>query len=90
MTYNAKHFAGDISSFFVIHDVNTSAKELSDDLKKVNDWAFQCKISFNADPSKQAQEIFTVTNQRDQPTHVKFSTITMSLKPFLKNTWVSN
>ena len=48
-------FAGD--TFSVVHDVNTSAKELNDDLKKVNDWAFQWKISFNPDPSKQAQEL---------------------------------
>ena len=40
-----------------MHDVNTSAKELNDDLKKVNDLAFQWKISFNPDPSKQAQEL---------------------------------
>ena len=37
---NAKLFADDTSLFSVVHDVNTSAKELNDDLKKVNDWAF--------------------------------------------------
>ena len=34
---NAKLFVGDTSLFSVVHDVNTSAKELNDDLKKVND-----------------------------------------------------
>ena len=53
---NAKLFADDTSLFSVVHDVNTSAKELNDDLKKVNDWSFQWKMSFNPDPSKQAQE----------------------------------
>ena len=48
----------DRSLFSVVHDVNASAKELNDDLKKVNDSAFQWKISFNPDPSKQAQEVF--------------------------------
>ena len=38
---NAKLFADDTSLFSVVHDVNTSAKNLNDDLKKVNDWAFQ-------------------------------------------------
>ena len=30
---------------------------MNHDLKKVNDWAYQWKMNFNADPSKQAQEI---------------------------------
>ena len=37
LTNNAKRFAGDKSLFSVVHDVNTSAKDLNDDLKKVND-----------------------------------------------------
>ena len=55
LTSYVKLFADD--TFSVVHDVNTSAKELNDGLKKVNDWAFQWKISFNPDPSKQAQEL---------------------------------
>ena len=39
------------------HDINTSANELNNDLKKVSNWAFQWKMSFNPDPSKQAQEV---------------------------------
>ena len=67
---NAKHFADDTSLSSVIRDVNTSSKELNDNLKKVNDWAFQCTLGFYGDPSKQAQEIFSVTNQRDRPTYL--------------------
>ena len=52
LTSNAKLFADDTSLFSVFHDVNTSADELNDDLKKVNEWAFQWKMSFNPDPSK--------------------------------------
>ena len=37
--------------------INTSANELNNDLKKVSDWACQWKMSFNFDPSKQAQEV---------------------------------
>ena len=40
LTSDAKHFADDTSLFSVVHDVNTSAKELNDDSKKVNDQAF--------------------------------------------------
>ena len=43
--------------FSVIHDVNTSANELNNDLYQINKWDFQWKMSFNPDPSKQAQEI---------------------------------
>ena len=43
--------------FSVVHDLNTSSKELNDDLKKGNDWTFQWKMSFNPDPSKQAQGV---------------------------------
>ena len=59
MISNAKLFADDASLFSVAHDGNTSAKELNNDLKKVNDWAFQWKMSFNPDPSKQAQEVIS-------------------------------
>ena len=54
---NAKLFADDTSLFSVIHDSTTSALELNSDLAKVNRWAFQWKMSFNADHKKQAQEI---------------------------------
>ena len=37
LTSNAKFFADDASLFSVVHNVNTSAKELNDDLKKVNE-----------------------------------------------------
>ena len=49
--------ADDTALFSVVHDINTSAIELNSDLKKVNDWAFQWKMTFNPDRSKQAQEI---------------------------------
>ena len=54
---NAKFFPDDKSLFSVVYDVNASARELNEDLKKMNKWAFQWKISFNLDPSKQAQEV---------------------------------
>ena len=66
LTSNAKLFADDTSVFSVVYDVNTSAKELNDwALIIVNDWAFQWKMSFNPDPSKQAQEIiFSLKSKR--------------------------
>ena len=69
LTSNAKLFAVDASLFSVVHDVNTSTKELNDDLKKINNWAFQWKMSFNPDPSKQVQELIfnRKTKRLNQP-----------------------
>ena len=52
-----KLFADDTSLFSVAHDVDTSASDISKDLKLIRDWALQWKMSFNPDPSKQAQKI---------------------------------
>ena len=38
---NAKLFADDTSLFSVIHNANSSANELNDDLYQINKWAFQ-------------------------------------------------
>ena len=54
---NAKLFADDTSLFSVVRDINTSAAHLNNDLRKISNWAFQWKMSFNPDPSKQAQEV---------------------------------
>ena len=49
---NPKLFADDTSLFSVVQDITLSAMNLNDDLKKINKWAFQWKISFNTDPNK--------------------------------------
>ena len=57
LSSNIKLFADNTSLFSVTHDVNVSAKELNDDLRKISNWAFQWKMSFNPDVNKQAQEV---------------------------------
>ena len=57
LSSNVKLFADDTSLFSVIHDINVSAGELNEDLKKISEWAFQWKMVFNPDASKQAQEV---------------------------------
>ena len=52
-----KLFADDTSLFSIVHNVNTSTTNLSNDLSKTKNWAIQWKINFNPDPSKQAQEV---------------------------------
>ena len=54
---NQKLFADDASLFTIINDPNTTAKQLCEDLDKIAEWAFQWKMSFNPDPSKQAQRV---------------------------------
>ena len=57
LSSNPKLFADDTSLFSVVHDKNTSAKELNNDLRKISNWTYQWKMSFNPDPLKQAQEV---------------------------------
>ena len=43
--------------FSVVHDINTSASDLNENLEKICNWSFQWKVDLNPDPNKQAQEI---------------------------------
>ena len=66
---NAKLFADDTSLFSVVHNITDSANLLNSDLCKIKEWALQWKMSFNPDPTKQAQEIIfsRKTSQRNHP-----------------------
>ena len=57
-----------IPLFSVVHDIVLSANNLDDDLKKINKWAFQWRMSFNLDPNKQAQEVI-FSRELDKPNH---------------------
>ena len=52
LTTNVKLFPDDTSLLFVVHNTQTSANDLSKDLKIINNWAFQWKMNFNPDPTK--------------------------------------
>ena len=54
---NAKLFGDDTSLFSVIHDSQTSANVLNKDLEMIHNWAFQWKMNFNPDPTKQPHEV---------------------------------
>ena len=86
LTSNAKLFADDTSLFSVVHSVNTSAKELTDDLKKVNDWLFHWKISFNPDPSIEAKKvIFSHKSKRSNHPPLVFNNNHVSQTYFQKH-----
>ena len=57
LSSNPQLFGDDTSLFSVVHDLNTSVNEINDNLKKIEAWAHQWKMSFNPDPLKQAQEV---------------------------------
>ena len=66
LSSNVKLVADDTSLFSVIHDINVSAGELNEDLKKISEFAFQWKTIFNLDASKQSQE--TIFSQKIKKT----------------------
>ena len=68
LSSNPKLFAVDTSLFSVVRDLNTSAIEINDKLKKIEAWAHQWKISFNLDSLKQAQE-FILSRKRNKSHH---------------------
>ena len=52
-----KLFADDTCLFSIVNDPTLSANALNSDLSKIENWAYQWKMSFNPDLSKQAQEV---------------------------------
>ena len=54
---NPKLFTDNTSFFSVVKNVDVSNIDLNNDLKKIGEWAFQWKMNFNPDPTKQAQEL---------------------------------
>ena len=55
---NMKSFANDTIFFSVVEDPVISAVDLNHDLGIIYQWAFQWKMEFNPDPTKQATEVF--------------------------------
>ena len=59
---NVKSFADDISLFSVIKNKEVSASDLTNDLDMISKWAYNWKMSFNLDPKKPVQEVFSEKN----------------------------
>ena len=82
---NTKLFAHDAYLFSVIDDVENS--ELNNDLYQINKWAFQWKVNFNQNPSKQIQEIFFFVKKLRKFLILPYVLITaLSCKLHIKNT----
>ena len=54
---STKLFADDTSLFSTVFNVDRSFYDLSSDLSLIEKWAYQWKMSFNPDPTKQATEV---------------------------------
>ena len=54
---SVKIFSDEISLLSLVHDPNESSSKLGRDLGRVAEWAYQWKMSFNLDPSKQAVQV---------------------------------
>ena len=52
----------------LVYNVNTPTDEVNNDLVKINKWAYQFKMSFNPDPIKQSQVLYTgKISKKDHP-----------------------
>ena len=65
---NPKLFADDTSLFSTVYDINEATNSLNNDLVKITQWAYQWKMSFNPDISKQAHEVI-FSRKRSIVTH---------------------
>ena len=54
---NIKFFADDTMLFPIVKDPAISANNLNHDLHIIQQWAYQWKMEFNPDPTKQATEV---------------------------------
>ena len=65
---DAKLFADDTSLFTVVYDENIATEQLNRDLKIIAEWAFQWKVQFNLDVTKQAIQVI-FSQKRNKPIH---------------------
>ena len=70
---NVEIFADDASLFSIVDDQISCANRLNSDLRRINDWAYQWKMSFNPDPLKSAVDVyFTRKNMLPNAPHLFF------------------
>ena len=82
----AKLFADDTSLFPTVYNPLLSAEIMNKDLIKISKWAFQWKISFNLDVTKQAPEvIFSRKSEETDHSTVYFNHTTVAHTNFRKH-----
>ena len=68
LSSDAKLIADDTSLFTIVYDENIAAEQLNNDLKIISESAYQWKMQFNPDKSKQAVQVI-FSQKRIKPTH---------------------
>ena len=63
-----KFFADDTMLFSIVNYPALSANNLNHDLRLIQQWAYQWKMEFNPDPSKQATEV-VFSCKKSSPNH---------------------
>ena len=67
LTTIAKLFSDDISWLSVVHDTQTSANDFNKDMETINNWAFQWKMTFIRDTTKQSQGVIFSRQAKKKP-----------------------
>ena len=57
LTSTLKLFTDDTSLFSTVTNPSAQGNQFNDDVHNINTWAYQWKMNFNADTSKQAHEV---------------------------------
>ena len=70
LSSKAKLFADDDFLYYVMHNMNTSARELNNDLNRISNWAFPWKMSFIPDRNKRAQEVIFIRKLKNNITPI--------------------
>ena len=79
-------FADDSSLFTCVNGINRTHDKLCKDLQTVTIWAYQWKMIFNPDITKQANEaIFSYKKQKTDHPDLNFNGIPVAREPFTKH-----
>ena len=79
---NIKLFADDTSLFSVADDIDESASKLRNDLIRIQEWAYQWKMSFNPDRTKPAHKVIISRKTKD----IIYSNLYFNNVPIVKTT----
>ena len=78
-------FTDNTSLLLVVKNVDASNIDLNNDLKNTGEWAFQWKMSFNPDLTKQAQELIFLAKYKRLIILFYFLMKMLFRKPLFKN-----
>ena len=68
LSSHAELFADDTSLFTIVYDANIAAEQPNNDLKIKSEWAYQWKLQFNPDKTKQVEQV-NFSQRWIKPTH---------------------